>query len=350
MGSPERIGFRSESKPLILIAASVIGLVINQRWPNALANVDWLVRIGLFLVVYSIVAFVRIGRLNPRLLPPKLTALAVMTNFILVPVFAWALGWLLLRNHPDLWAGVILYTLTPCIGWYLIFIDLADGNIEWGLGMLPVDITLQTILLPVYLWLFIGNIITVDITQLLTSTAIFLLAPLVIATVVRVSLERRPGLTRFQSPYRQFVERSKLWSLALVLVAIFATQPRLETSDLSAIALITVSITAFFIGIFVIALMVARSANLSYRDTAALVFETTARNSESVIGIAATAYPGRPLVLLAIIIGPALELPVLLALTKILLRLKSRWHHKKKPNDTGLKPSDLDLGRTTMLE
>jgi arsenite transporter len=319
------IGLRSESKPLILIAASATGLAVNQRWPGALTNYDWLVRIGLFLVVYSIVAFVRIGRLDPRHLPPKLTALAITTNFVLVPAFAWLLGWVVLRNHPDLWAGVILYTLTPCIGWYLIFIDLAEGNIEWGLGMLPIDVILQTLLLPVYLWLFIGNIITVDITQLLTSTATFLLAPLALATLVRAVLERR--LPKLTDHYKRLVERSKLWSLALVLVAIFATQPKLATGDLPAIALITIAITVFFLGIFIIALIVARTAKLSYRDTAALVFETTARNSESVIGIAATAYPGRPLVLLAIIIGPALELPVLLALTKVLLRIKPRWTH-----------------------
>ena len=242
----------------------------------------------------------------------------------------------MLRNHPDLWAGVILYTLTPCIGWYLIFIDLADGNIEWGLGMLPIDITLQTLLLPVYLWLFVGNIITVDLTQLLASTATFLLAPLALATIVRATLERRrPRLT---DNYKRLVERSKLWNLALVLVAIFATQPRLATGDLSAIALITITITVFFVGIFVIALSVARAAKLSYRDAAALVFETTARNSESVIGIAATAYPGRTFVLLAIIIGPALELPVLLALTKVLLRIKPQWPRAHPTNAASLAP------------
>ena len=70
----------------------------------------------------------------------------------------------------------------------------------------------------------------------------------------------------------------------------------------------------------------------SYRDTAALVFETTARNSESVIGIAATAYPSRPLILLAMIIGPALELPILLALTKVLLQIKPRWRPGHSPH------------------
>ena len=76
MGSTSGIGLRSESKPLILIAASALGLVINQQWPNAFTSYGWVVRVGLFFVVYSIVAFVRIGRPTPvishrssRLLP-----------------------------------------------------------------------------------------------------------------------------------------------------------------------------------------------------------------------------------------------------------------------------------------
>ena len=92
----------------------------------------------------------------------KPTTLAITTNYVVVPLFAWSLGWLVLRDHPDLWAGVILYTLTPCIGWYLIFIDLAKGNMDWGLAMLPIDIVLQLVLLPIYLWLLIGKVVPID--------------------------------------------------------------------------------------------------------------------------------------------------------------------------------------------
>jgi ACR3 family arsenite efflux pump ArsB len=117
----------------------------------------------------------------------------------------------------------------------------------------------------------------------------------------------------------------KLWALAAVVLGIFATQPRLANSDLGQVGLIIVTITLFFLGVFAIALAIGRTFKLGYADTTTMVFEITARNSESVIGIAAVAFAGQPLVTLAIVLGPIVELPVLLAVTRVMLRLRQRW-------------------------
>jgi arsenite transporter len=314
-----------ETKPLLLIAAVFAGVVLNRTFGESLHSYTWLVRAGLFVVVFSIMAFVRIGNVGNAFRNPKPTMLAIVTNYIVVPGFAWLLGWVLLRNHPDLWAGVILYTLTPCIGWYLIFIDLAKGNMEWGLAMLPIDVILQTLLLPIYLWLFIGNVVSISFIALLGSVATFLLLPLLAAHLVRALITRYKGREFVHGTYRNLIDRTKLWSLVAVIIAVFATQPPLQTRDLRSVGFIVATITIFFIGIFLIALLLARVFQLDYKNAATLVFETTARNSESVIGIAASAFAGRPLVLLAIIIGPAIELPALLALTRVMLRIRTSW-------------------------
>ena len=152
------LSVRDEAKPFILIAAVAVGIGLNRVAGGSLARFDWIVQAGLFLVIFSVMAFVEIRGVGHAFRKLKPTALAITTNYVIVPLFAWSLGWLMLRNYPDLWAGVILYTLTPCIGWYLIFIDLAEGNMDWGLAMLPIDIILQLLLLPIYLWLLIGTI------------------------------------------------------------------------------------------------------------------------------------------------------------------------------------------------
>lgn len=320
-----RISPRDEAKPFILVGAIGAGIIINRLADGAITGYGWLVQIGLFAVVFSIMAFVEITGVGRAFRKVKPTALAVTTNFVLVPLFAWTLGWLVLRDHPDLWAGVILYTLTPCIGWYLIFIDLARGNTPWGLAMLPIDITLQTLLLPIYLWLLIGEVIPVEPFVLLRSVAVFLLLPFAAAYVVRTVLVRWRGRSFTYGPYKHAISEAKLWALVAVVTAIFATQPTLETTELGDVALIIATITLFFVGLFAIALAVGRVFKLTYPDTAAMVFEISARNSESVIGVAAVAFAGRPLVLIAIVIGPVIELPVLLALTRIMLRLRHRW-------------------------
>lgn len=89
------------------------------------------------------------------------------------------MGWLFLRNYPDLWAGVVLYKLTPCIGWYLIFADLAEGDVPWGMALLPWNLVLQILLLPVYLWSLVGRVVPVDALTLLKSVGLFLFMPFV---------------------------------------------------------------------------------------------------------------------------------------------------------------------------
>lgn len=323
--SAGRLTMRDEAKPFILIGAIGAGIAINRLADGALTDLDWLVQIGLFAVVFSIMAFVEITGVGRAFRKTKPTVLAVTTNFVIVPLFAWTLGWLVLGDHPDLWAGVILYTLTPCIGWYLIFIDLAKGNMNWGLAMLPIDITLQTLLLPIYLWLLIGKVIPIEPLVLVRSVALFLLLPFAAAYLVRTLLVRWRGRDFTYGPYKHAMGEVKLWALVVVVAAIFATQPTLETAALGNVALIIATITLFFLGLFAIALTVGRAFKLTYPDTAAMVFEISARNSESVIGVAAVAFAGHPLVILAILIGPIIELPVLIALTRIMLRLRTRW-------------------------
>ena len=326
-----RLLTRDEAKPFILLGAVGIGVIINRLADGAFTQLGWLVQVGLFAVVFSIMAFVEITGVGRAFHKTKPTALAVTTNFVIVPLFAWALGWLILRDHPDLWAGVILYTLTPCIGWYLIFIDLANGNMDWGLAMLPIDITLQTLLLPLYLWLLVGKVIPVEPLVLLRSVTLFLLLPFAAAYATRILLTHWRGRDFTYGRYKHVVGEVKLWALVVVAAAIFATQPALERAALANVTLIIATITVFFIGLFAIALAVGRIFRLTYADTATMVFEVSARNSEAVIGVAAAAFVGHPLVMLAILIGPVVELPVLIALTRIMLRLRSRWSWPDPP-------------------
>jgi arsenite transporter len=339
-----RLSVRDEAKPFILIAAIVAGIVLNRVADGALSILKPVVTVGLFVAIYSIMAFVEIGNVGQAFRKRKPTALAIVTNYIVVPLFAWSLGWLFLRHHPDLWAGVILYTLTPCIGWYLIFIDLAKGNMEWGLAMLPIDVILQFTLLPAYLWLLIGKVVPIDIGQLVRSVGLFLVLPFAAAYLVRTGLLRWKGRAFANGTYRRAIGEAKLWSLVAVVVGIFATQPRIANADLGRVGLIVATITGFFVGLFGVALAIGRVFKLGYADTTAMVFEVTARNSESVVGVAAVAFAGRPLVMLAILIGPIIELPALLGLTRIMLHLRHAitWPADQISKATGLvAPKDV---------
>lgn len=317
---------RDKEKPLILIGAIAVGIVLNQCIGTK--SFGWLmsvVEFGVFLVILAVmtpVELVDVGRSFKKLKP---TALALGVNFLFIPLFSWSMGWLLLRDHPDFWAGIVLYTLTPCIGWYLIFIDIAKGNVPWGMALLPWNITLQILLLPLYLYLLVGKVIPVDLSTLGRSVALFLIAPFVASFLLQRIIIIRKGREYFFGPVKRLLGEVKLWALVLVIISMFASQGSLQSMQFGQVGLLILALTLFFIVLFLAVLTVGRVANLGYEDSVTLAFTTTARNSEAVIGVAIAAFPGHPLVYFAIILGPIVELPILVLFSRVLLTLKERF-------------------------
>lgn len=173
-----------------------------------------------------------------------------------------------------------------------------------------------------------------DALELLRSVTLFIFLPFLLGWAVRTLLVRSRGREWTFGPFKQAMGEVKLWALVAVIIGIFASQSTLSLGDLGLVALIILVITLFFVSLFLIGVTVGRLANLGYEDTTTLVFTTTARNSESVLPVAAAAFPGHPLVIFAILIGPVVELPALLLLSRAMLWLKG---HLWKPADTPAK-------------
>lgn len=322
--SSRGLSVRDETKPLVLIAAIVVGIVLNRLLGAGAAWLIYVVEIGVFLVIFAVMLPVEITEVSRAFRKVKPTALALFVNFVFIPLFAWAMGWLFLRDQPDFWAGVILYTLTPCIGWYLIFIDLAQGDVAWGMALLPWNITLQIVLMPLYLYFLVGRVLPLDLRALARSIVLYLFLPFVLAYALQKFIIARRGREYFFGPVKRVMSEVKLWSLVVVIVAMFASQSALGAGDLGRVALIIGVIALFFLALFVIAVVLGKLFGLTYAENTTLAFTTTARNSEAVIGVAVSAFPGHPLVYLAIILGPIVELPVLLLISRVLLGLKPR--------------------------
>ncbi len=317
-----RISTKDKEKPFILIGAAILGILIQNLFKIDLPWMSYVVEMGVFLVILAVMLPVEIKDVGSAFRKVKPTFLVIFINFIFIPVFSWLMGWLILKAYPDFWVGAILYTLTPCIGWYLIFTDLAEGNVAWGISLLPWNIMLQIILMPFYLHFLIGKVVLIDFITLAKSVVLFLMAPFILGFLIQKYVIRKKGRDYFFNPFKSVVGEFKLWALAVVILSMFISQKPLSLSEINHVGLLIIFLIAFFLVLFVIALFIGRLFNLSYADTVTLSFTTTARNSEAVIGVAFAAFPGHPLVYMAIIMGPIIELPVLLFVAKILPRFK----------------------------
>ncbi len=324
-----RLSTKDKEKPFILIAAVIVGMIIQRIIGREIPWLIYLTEIGVFFVIFAVMLPVEIKDVGQAFKKIKPTGIALFVNFIFIPAFSWSMGWLILKNYPDFWAGAILYTLTPCIGWYLIFTDIAKGDVPWGIALLPWNITLQIILMPFYLYLLVGKVIPVELSTLIRSVVLFLVAPFVFAYIIQRVLIGSKGREYFFGPFKSAMGEVKLWALVLVIMSMFVSQRSLDISDVPKVGFLIAFLILFFFVLFVLALIIGKVFNLGYEETVTMAFTTTARNSEAVIGVAVAAFPGHPLVYLAIILGPVVELPMLLLLARVLLGLKEKLWSKQ---------------------
>lgn len=241
---------------------------------------------------------------------PKTAAASLAINFLWTPVFAGLLGWLLLSDEPDLRLGLVMLLVTPCTDWYLVFTGNARGNVALATSLLPPNLILQLLLLPIFVTAFTGTAADVPLSELAGSVAIVLGIPLILAASVRFLAAGTDTHDRLD----RILERAQpvgLGLLAIAIAAIFATHACVVTDNPDAFLRLLAPLAAFFAVTYLIATAAARALDLRHPERVTLTMAALARNSPVALAIATAAFPDRPLIAVALVVGPLIELPVL---------------------------------------
>lgn len=255
----------------------------------------------------------------------RFAGISASINFIFNPILAFSLGFLFLRDTPALWIGFIMLMVTPCTDWYLLFTGIARGNVPLSASILPMNLILQLVLLPVYLLIFAGSIATIDPALLMESVILVLFIPFIFSLVSKTFVPRLKGEYWLEKKVFPKLEYVQFLFLNLAIISMFASQgEQLVQNPLILLKLIT-PVLLFFVIVFIVGQMIGRYIGFSYQDTASLNLTTLARNSPIVLAIALTAFPQEPLISLALVIGPLIELPVLGIIAHILLWVRKGW-------------------------
>ncbi|MBK6856812.1 MAG: arsenic resistance protein [Microthrixaceae bacterium] len=248
---------------------------------------------------------------------PRTAWVSLIINFMWVPLLAGALGWVFLSNDPDLRIGLVMLLVTPCTDWYLVFIATARDNGALGAALLPVNLILQLALLPIFVVALTGTAADVPIGDLLVSVAVVLGVPLAVAVGARFAATKAGASERLDS----LLDRSGTVGLALLAVAvtaIFAAHAQLVADEPAALLRLLVPLLAFFVAAYLVANIVATRLDLAHPERVTLAMTTMARNSPVALAIATTAFPDQPLIAVALVFGPLLELPVLAGASQLL--------------------------------
>lgn len=307
-------------QPVIIIATAGLGILLGLL-PEVGEIGSKLIEPALMLLLFFVFLSIDFSKFEDAVKNIKLTGISLIINFIWTPIFAMVLAKVFLGVSIDLQIGFIMLLVTPCTDWYLVFTKMSRGNLEASTALLPLNLILQVLLLLVYLFLFTGSNVTFDAVSILYNMVIVLVIPFICARLVRLIAKKRGKLYSLSGALEDKGDAFQLLFLCLAVCAMFASQGELVLANLEVFLLLFIPLIVFFVVIFFIDMVVGRLAKFSRADKVSLIFTTLARNSPLALAIAVSVFSDRPLIALALVIGPLIELPILSLISSIINRL-----------------------------
>ncbi|WGI17912.1 hypothetical protein [Methanonatronarchaeum sp. AMET-Sl] len=313
----------SWSRPLLIFFSIVIGYFLGL---NTLVRElsGYLIMPFLILMLYIVFLQVPLKDFGDAFKGLRFTGSALLFNFIWNPILAFLIGSIFLSNQPELLLGFILLMVTPCTDWYLVFTSLAKGDVASCTALLPWNLVLQLLLLPIYLIIFAGITIDINYIDLFNSIIIVLLIPFIIAITSRKTIKSKLSLNWFNEKLRPKLGFFEFGFLLLAITSIFAYQGTVLVREINIMVYVVSPIFLFLLINFFLGNFFYLKGGWSYEKSTCLTFTIMARNSPLALAIAYSVFPDNPLIYLVLVIAPLIELPTLSIASQLNPKIKNQ--------------------------
>jgi ACR3 family arsenite transporter len=301
--------------PIDAIKAIFAGTFVASV-PNAISLG---VPLGLFAMMYPAMTNVRLDEIGQAFRSPRQLLTVLVFNYAIAPFLMLLLANIFVSD-PELHTGLVLYGLAPCIAMVIIFTFLAKGNTPMALVFVALNSVMQMLLIPVYARLLIGNI-EFDVWVVAESVVLYLGLPLAAGILTRQLVTRRGGAQAMEK-LKPALNALSILGLLFTLIVMFSLKGDLIMARPAIVVEMAIPMALFFAIMFFVVLGVGSRLKFNYRDAVAVAFNSTGRDFEIAIAIAITAFS--PTVALATVVGPLIEVPVMLALVWGAMRLERR--------------------------
>ncbi len=317
-------------QPIIILAFAVIGLFAGRiEWISEHTEglEDPFLMILLFLIFLDIDWKDVLGAFKDY----KFTLKVLTMNFLWTPIFAFILSKTVLSGQHALQLALILMLVMPCTDWYLIFTGMAGGNLALSSALLPIQLVLQLLLLPVYLGMFFHGGAQINVLEILIEVFSVAFIPFVLSMIFKFFFKRYPAFEKMENFMDDRGELLESAVMSLIVFTVFASEGQgiFENPYLYPRMLLAMAI--YYPVNFI--LVMAFSRKMPVENRISFLFAATARNTPLSLSLGALIFPNEPLVALACLIGPLTELPVLVIERAVILKLFGKHKHHELENE-----------------
>lgn len=308
---------------VLIVAAIALGACLGHALPS---GGQWLgdqMDYTLLALIGLLFFGVRFGALLQAVGNLRFLLVALVTNFMVIPLIGYGVASLFLSDRPLLMVGLVIYFMSPCTDWFLGFTRLAGGNVALGATLMPLNMILQLLLYPLYLALFTQQTVQVEAGVMGDTLLHWFLLPFVIAVALHQVVRKALNKARFEQVLA-FADVIVPWVIALLVLQIFAGNIAVIMKHRVEFAWVPLAVFTFFVATFLIGEGISRLFRLPFPDHALLTMTIAARNAPLMLAVTMAVLPDQPLIYAALVIGMLVEFPHLTVLRRVLLAVRQR--------------------------